>query len=66
MMMIESEIVRKTNEIADGIMGHTKEKYNRQLTCSEAHDLRIASIKAASNIMQATIIGKVFDNKCFH
>lgn len=64
MLLTTKEIIAETNEIADGLIEHAKKGYGRRLLSTEFHELKMASIKAASNIMQGQAIGKVFENKC--
>lgn len=64
--MIDSthEIIEQTNLIADGIYDNAH-KIGKSITVTAAQELRIASVEAASRIVQAQIIAKVIDNKSF-
>jgi hypothetical protein len=58
-MVTIPQIINQTNQIADGIMAN---KEMRGFSVAQELELQIASIEAASKIMQAILIGKEIDN----
>jgi hypothetical protein len=64
MILSTNEIIERTNQIANGIYDNAH-KRGKAITVIAAQELRIASMEAASRIMQGQVIAKVMDSKSF-
>ena len=64
--MIDSteKIIEETNRITNGLYDNAH-KPGERIIATASYELKIASMEAASRIMQAKIIAEVFDSKSF-